>query len=194
MITQMKKYTFLVFHREYEAFLEQLREVGVVHITEKAAGMADDAHLQELLAKAEQTRKLIAQAAPDQLLTEKANIESRIVLTKKEADRMANDEAMRLELEALRREKTLSNYKASYLSQGYDERLADEAATALADGDMDTVFALMKKHSMNTEKSLRAKILKEIPVPPAGENPSTDMEKQKELEILRASFGLPPLK
>ena len=89
MITQMKKYTFLVFHREYEAFLEQLREVGVVHITEKAAGMADDAHLQELLAKAENTRKIIAQGAPDQLLTEKANLEQRIATTKKEADRMA---------------------------------------------------------------------------------------------------------
>ena len=89
MITQMKKYTFLVFHREYEAFLEQLREAGVVHITEKAAGMADDAHLQELLAKAEQTRKIIAQGAPDQLLTEKANLEQRIASTKKEADRMA---------------------------------------------------------------------------------------------------------
>ncbi|MBR5328287.1 MAG: ATPase V [Paludibacteraceae bacterium] len=89
MITQMKKYTFLVFHREYEAFLEQLREAGVVHITEKAAGMADDAHLQELLAKAEQTRKIIAQGAPDQLLTEKANLEQRIVATQKEANRMA---------------------------------------------------------------------------------------------------------
>ena len=89
MITQMKKYTFLVFHREYEAFLEQLREVGVVHITEKAAGMADDAHLQELLAKAENTRKIIAQGATDQLLTEKANIEQRIAATQKEAARMA---------------------------------------------------------------------------------------------------------
>ena len=85
----MKKYTFLVFHREYEAFLEQLREVGVVHITEKASGMADDKHLQELLAKAEQTRKIIAQGAPDQLLTEKANLEQRIVATQKEAARMA---------------------------------------------------------------------------------------------------------
>lgn len=112
----------------------------------------------------------------------------------KEADRLANDEAMRLELESLRREKTLSNYKASYLSQGYDERIADEAATALADGDMDTVFALMKKQAANTEKALRAKILKEIPVPPAGEAPNADMEKKKELESLRASFGLPPLK
>ena len=112
----------------------------------------------------------------------------------KEADRMANDEAMRLELEALRREKTLSNYKASYLSQGYDERTAEDAATALADGDMDTVFALMKKQAITTEKALRAKILKEIPVPPAGETPSADVEKKKELESLRASFGLPPLK
>ena len=89
MITQMKKYTFLVFHREYETFLEQLREVGVVHITEKAAGGADDQHLQELLAKAEQTRKIIAQGAPDQLLTEKANLEQRIAATQKEAVRMA---------------------------------------------------------------------------------------------------------
>lgn len=107
---------------------------------------------------------------------------------------MANDEAMRLELEALRREKTLSNYKASYLSQGYDERTAEDAATALADGDMDTVFSLMKKQAITTEKALRAKILKEIPVPPAGETPSADVEKKKELESLRASFGLPPLK
>ena len=89
MITQMKKYTFLVFHREYEAFLEQLREVGVVHVTEKAAGMAEDAHLQELLAKADNARKLIAQGAPDQLLQEKAALESRIAATQKEANKMA---------------------------------------------------------------------------------------------------------
>ena len=89
MITQMKKYTFLVFHREYEAFLEQLREVGVVHVTEKAAGMADDAHLQELLTKADNARKLIAQGAPDQLLQEKAALEQRIAATQKEADKMA---------------------------------------------------------------------------------------------------------
>lgn len=89
MITQMKKYTFLVFHREYEAFLEQLRDLGVVHVTEKVAGMADDAHLQELLAKADNARKLIAQGAPDQLLNEKAALEQRIAATQKEADKMA---------------------------------------------------------------------------------------------------------
>ena len=82
MITQMKKYTFLVFHREYEAFLEQLREAGVVHVTEKAAGMAEDEHLQQLLTETDKTRKLIAQGAPDQLLQEKAALEQRIAATK----------------------------------------------------------------------------------------------------------------
>ncbi len=148
---------------------------------------------------AKPTLHMISKVQFDKVASELAKVkkELRARMTaeeQKEADRMANDEAMRLELESLRREKTLSNYKASYLSQGYDERLADEAATALADGDMDTVFALMKKQTANTEKALRAKILKEIPVPPAGETPNADMEKKKEMEILRASFGLPPLK
>lgn len=42
MITKMKKLTFLVYHKEYEAFLERIRELGVVHIVEKQWGMMDD--------------------------------------------------------------------------------------------------------------------------------------------------------
>ena len=48
MITKMKKLTFLVYHKEYDAFLEQLRELGVVHIVERQCGVMDDA-LQQLL-------------------------------------------------------------------------------------------------------------------------------------------------
>lgn len=88
MISKMKKYTFLVFHRDYEAFLEQLRTLGVVHITEKGEGQADDPKLQELLQQADSLRKTIANGAPDQLLQERTNIEQRIATTKKEAERM----------------------------------------------------------------------------------------------------------
>ncbi len=88
MISKMKKYTFLVFHRDYEAFLEQLRTLGVVHITEKGEGQADDPKLQELLQHADSLRKTIANGAPDQLLQERANIVQRIASTKKEAERM----------------------------------------------------------------------------------------------------------
>ena len=47
MITKMKKLTFLVYHKEYEGFLNSLRELGVVHIVEKQQGAADNTELQE---------------------------------------------------------------------------------------------------------------------------------------------------
>ena len=46
MITKMKKLTFLVYHKEYEAFLEQVRELGVVHVVERQRGEMDDTLLQ----------------------------------------------------------------------------------------------------------------------------------------------------
>ena len=79
MITQMKKYTFLVFHRDYEPFLEQLRDLGVVHITQKAEGLIEnDEALQAALQHEDELRKLIAQGAPDQLIAERTEIEQRI--------------------------------------------------------------------------------------------------------------------
>lgn len=47
MITKMKKLTFLVYHKEYEQFLNSLRELGVVHVVEKQQGAADNTELQE---------------------------------------------------------------------------------------------------------------------------------------------------
>ena len=109
----------------------------------------------------------------------------------KELERQQHQEEMETELNNLRREKALAGYKASYLSQGYDEQLAEEAATAMVDGDMDTVFAVMKKQSVNAEKAMRAKILKETPVPPASDDPNDEKKKQEEQKKLRGYFGLP---
>ncbi len=49
MIVKMSKYAFMVYHREYEAFLMQLRELGVVHVKENKS-ILDNAELQDLLA------------------------------------------------------------------------------------------------------------------------------------------------
>ncbi len=42
MIIPMKKYSFLVYHRDYEDFLIKLRDLGVVHLIEKQADISDD--------------------------------------------------------------------------------------------------------------------------------------------------------
>ena len=90
MITQMKKYTFLVFHRDYEPFLKQLRDIGVVHITQKAAGLIeDDEQLQAALQHEDELRRLLKQGAPDQLLAEQSNIQQRIEDAKQAASQAA---------------------------------------------------------------------------------------------------------
>ena len=50
MISKMNKLSFLIYHKEYEMFLEKLRELGVVHI-EKRQGAEMDARLQAFMQK-----------------------------------------------------------------------------------------------------------------------------------------------
>ena len=90
MISQMKKYTFLVFHRDYEAFLSQLRDLGVVHITQKAAGLIEnDETLQAALQREDELRRLVAQGAPDPLIAERTSIEERIHAAEEAAQQSA---------------------------------------------------------------------------------------------------------
>ena len=88
MITQMKKYTFLVLASAYDRFLEQLREAGVVHVTLRAEGVAENEELQTALARADELQHILHQGAPDQLLKEVADVEQRIAATKRELERM----------------------------------------------------------------------------------------------------------
>lgn len=77
-------------------------------------------------------------------------------------------EDLRRELNEMRKEKTVSSYKASFAAQGYSETLAEEAAAAMANGEMDKVFAAQKKFLEQYEKDVKAKVMKDTPKPPAG--------------------------
>lgn len=121
------------------------------------------------------TDKTIAKSQFDKLASELAATKKqlRAKLSEdeaKELDRKQAQESMEQELAALRKEKTLSVHKASFLSLGYEEQLAHETAEALVENDMDAVFSNMKKHKVNLEKAIRAEILKDTPVPPSGYN------------------------
>ena len=115
MITKMKKLTFLVFYKEYEEFLEQLRAMGVVHIQQKEQGqinnqaLQDDVHLlgrcNNALQMLEPLVKVTADAQPatqpdaakacavldayDALLAEKTATEQRLAALRKEQQVLA---------------------------------------------------------------------------------------------------------
>ena len=58
MITKMKKLTFLIYHKDYESFLDRIRELGVIHIQERQAGEIND-DLQHSLSKHNQYKDML---------------------------------------------------------------------------------------------------------------------------------------
>lgn len=49
MIVPMRKYSFLVYHKNYLEFLEAIREIGVLHVIEKQEGVAENQALNDQL-------------------------------------------------------------------------------------------------------------------------------------------------
>lgn len=82
-----------------------------------------------------------------------------------DADKLAQ---MEQELADLRKGKTVSEYKAKFVAQGYDEALAEETAKALADGDSAKVFANQSKFLEEYAKKVKSDAIKKTPKPGAG--------------------------
>jgi V/A-type H+-transporting ATPase subunit I len=66
----MKKYSFLVYHREYEKFLHDLQDLGVIHIIEKESGEIENEELKEKHALTKQLKDSIK-------FLEKRNVEKK---------------------------------------------------------------------------------------------------------------------
>ena len=97
----------------------------------------------------------------------------------KEAEERA---ALLARVEQLEHEKAVNEYANSYLSMGYEEKLAKSSAEALAKGDMETVFKNQKIHAENREKALKTELLKQTP-PPAGGAKDTTMKKDEFVKL-----------
>lgn len=68
----------------------------------------------------------------------------------------------------LKRSIALSDHKAKLVSMGYDEKLAEETATAMVDGDMAKVMENQSKFLEVQKKSIQAEQMRKTPRPAAG--------------------------
>lgn len=100
--------------------------------------------------------------------------------TKQLNDKLSDDEKKAAEQKELQdrydslvRENTISKHKARYIALGYDEKLAEETATAVADGDFEKVIANEKKNLEAHEKRVKDAILKDTPRPEGGSGDKT---------------------
>jgi len=108
-----------------------------------------------------------------------------------EAERAEADKAMRDELEALRKEKRVSDYTGKCLALNMDADLAGKTATALADGDMDSVFDCLKAFVEATTTRLNNEALNRQPGLSAGTPPTTNTTVDTDYENMRRWMGAP---
>ena len=102
-----------------------------------------------------------------------------------DADKLAQ---MEQELADLRKGKTVSEYKAKFIAQGYDEALAEDTAKAMADGDSAKVFANQQKFLDEYAKQVKADALKKTPKPTPGAGGCTgEMDYAKKIEEARTN-------
>lgn len=79
---------------------------------------------------------------------------------------VATNRAQAERIQKLELASTEAAYKARYLAMpGFDEKLAEETAKAMAAGDMDKVFANQQKAIAEHEKRLKAELVKQDPKP-----------------------------
>ena len=90
--------------------------------------------------------------------------------------------ALEEEVAQLKRDKTISSYKASYIAMGYEEALASETAEAMVNGDTEKVFANQQKFLVAHDKAIKKDTMSNTGRPGAGGvgTGSNDYEKKAE--------------
>ena len=142
-------------------------------------------------AEVEKLKRLLSKANSEansykQQLREKQSAEERAA-----AERAEQEQAMREELETLRKEKRVSDYTGKCLALNMDAELAGKTATALADGDMDSVFDCLKAFVEATTTRLNNEALNRQPGLSAGIPPTTNAAVKSEDDKIRQWMGLP---
>lgn len=99
----------------------------------------------------------------------------------KEKDEAEKREKLETDYNSLLKKVTVSDNKAKLLGLGYEEALAGETAEAMANGELDKVFANQKKHLESLEKKIRADVLKDTPKPGKDTVPGA-IDYQKKIE------------
>lgn len=77
MIVKMKKYAFLVYHKDYDRFLESLREQGVLHVKERGSANLEGGALRDkllLLNRIQEAIKFLEKKIDPKINTEPASV------------------------------------------------------------------------------------------------------------------------
>jgi hypothetical protein len=132
--------------------------------------------------------KFVSKELYDKAASDTANYKKQLRANMSEAEQKAAADAEKYaeivaERDQLKQEKAIAENAKGLVAIGYDENLANEVATALYNGDSETVIKAQAKFVDAQKKAVLAEAVKETPVPPAGDDGGSVMTKEKLREM-----------
>ena len=128
--------------------------------------------------------KFVSKELYDKAASDTANYKKQLRANMSEAEQKAAADAEKYaeivaERDKLKAEKAIAENAKGLVAIGYDETLATEVATALYNGDAETVIKAQAKFVDAQKKAVLADAVKDTPAPPAGDNGGSVMTKEK---------------
>ena len=120
----------------------------------------------------------------DEVASEAAGYKKQIRANMSEAEQKAQADAeekaaLVKELEELRAANKIAENAKGLVAMGYDEKLATEVATALYNGDAETVIKAQAKFVDAQKKAVLAEAVKQTPVPPVDNGGGKTLTKEE---------------
>lgn len=106
-----------------------------------------------------------------------------------EAERKAEHDRIVEENAKLSKQVRIMELSSSLVGQGYELSLAQETATAMAEGDMTKVLANQSKFLDAQKAQIKADLMKSTPRPGAGASVQTDYTKEKEEALANGEYS-----
>ena len=116
-----------------------------------------------------------------QLRSKQSDDEAAAAAQKEEHEKLVKENA------ELKRSMAVSTNKNKLLAMGYDEKLADETAVAMFDGDMEKVMANQSKYLEAQKKVIQADHMRNTPRPAAGSDNGSGMDYAKKISEAQAN-------
>lgn len=128
-------------------------------------------------------KKDIFDKTASELAAKKKELNEKLTEDEKAKQKEQEERAdLQAKYDKLLRESEISKFKAKFLGMGYEEKLAEDTAEAMADGNTDKVFANQKKYIDSVEKRVRADALKDTPKPtPDGDSKTMTLKKLRKM-------------
>lgn len=145
----------------------------------------DTARVKELEAEIAKLKQSVTNASADASSWKKQFKEADEALKEKmteaeraEKERAEAQAAMQNELETLRNERNIANFKAQFVSLGFDDALSQETAEAMNKGETAKVFDGIRKFIATHDKQMAENAMMNNPTLPGGDTPKTVTREQ----------------